>query len=64
MPEYSEQVEIKKSTDNRKELKSGTPLFNKAIEKIKAGDGTIEKLLQNFELSKADYNLLTKAVQK
>jgi hypothetical protein len=45
----------------RKEIKAGTKLFNTAIDKIKQGEGTVEQLIEKFQISKSDYNLLVKA---
>lgn len=43
------------------ELKPGTPQWNNAIEYLK-GDGTIEKIREKYDLSKANEELLKSAV--
>lgn len=50
-----------KPKPDRKQLTAGSKLFNTAIDKIKQGEGTVEQLIEKFEISKADYSLLIKA---
>lgn len=49
------------TTPERKTLSSGTEPFNKAINGLKAGKYTLEFLLSNYTISKADVSLLMKA---
>ena len=48
-------------TPVRKKLVSGTEEFNKAITGLKEGKYTLEKLIANYTITKADANLLMKA---
>jgi len=54
---------VEKSAGAKKKVVAGTAEYNKLVEWIESGKGTIEKALESFDIDKATENILRKSIK-